>query len=227
MGANLLVANASALIEGTLLTLALVCAALPLAALLAVPLTIGLGSRSRMIRWPIHAYLAFFRGSPLIAQLFLVYYGAGQFRPTLESLGIWWVFRDAFPCAVLTFALNSAAYTTVLVRGAIDAVPKGQIEAARALGLPSGRIARHVVVPQAARLAFPGYGNEVVLMIKASALATVITLFDLMGTLRLVYSKTFDLTIFVWGALIYILLIGTFRTVAHLVERRLFCWPKV
>ena len=216
--------NASRLFEGFQVTLALVGCSLLIAAMIAVPLAAVLRSPNVTARTAANGYSAFFRGSPLIAQLFLVYYGSGQFRPFLESIGLWWFFRDAFLCAVLTFSLNSAAYTAELLRGAIDAVPKGQWEAARALGLSRNQLFFRIILPQAFRTALPAYGNEVILLVKASALALVVTVYDLMGTVRLIYSRTFDLSIFLWAALVYIVLVELLQILFRTVEKRAFRW---
>jgi polar amino acid transport system permease protein len=90
------------------------------------------------------AYITFFRGTPLLCQLYLIYYGAGEFRPFLQSVGLWWFFREAFYCCILAFTMNTAAYQAEIMRGALNSVPKGQIEAATALGLSRYRVAAHM-----------------------------------------------------------------------------------
>lgn len=224
MSFDIVAENAPRLLEGFQVTLALVGCSLLIAGLIAVPLAAVLRSRNPVTRIAANGYSAFFRGSPLIAQLFLVYYGSGQFRPFLESMGLWWFFRDAFLCAVLTFSLNSAAYTAEVLRGAIDAVPKGQWEAARALGLSRNQQLFRIILPQAFRTALPAYGNEVILLVKASALALVVTVYDLMGTVRLIYSRTFDLSIFLWAALVYIVLVELLQLLFRTIEKRSFRW---
>ncbi|MEO1200818.1 MAG: ABC transporter permease [Pseudomonadota bacterium] len=224
MNPEIVLDNAARLLEGVQVSLALVGCSLLIAALIAVPLAVLLRSPNGVLRTMANGYSAFFRGSPLIAQLFLIYYGSGQFRPALESIGVWWFFRDAFLCAVLTFSLNSAAYTAELLRGAIDAVPKGQWEAARALGLSRMHLFFKIILPQAFRTALPAYGNEVILLVKASALALVVTVYDLMGTVRLIYSRTFDLSIFFWAAIVYIVFVEVLRILFRTIETRAFRW---
>jgi polar amino acid transport system permease protein len=224
MNPDIIVENAVRLGQGFAVTLQLVGWSLFFAGLLAFPLAVALRSRRVWLRAPAQAYSTFFRGSPLIAQLFLIYYGSGQFNLGLQDMGLWWFFRDAFFCAVLAFSLNSAAYTAELIRGALDAVPRGQWEAAGALGLPHRTVLRRIILPQAARIALPAYGNEVILMVKASAIALIVTLYDLMGTAKLIYARTFDITIYFWAALAYIVIVALIRIGVGLIERRAFRW---
>lgn len=225
MNLALLSSNAAALLDGIKISISIVAASVFFAAILSIPLVLGLRSRSRIIVHVCGLYLTFFRGSPIIAQLFLVYYGSGQFRPELQSVGMWWFFRDAFLCSVLTFSLNSAAYTAALLNGAINAVPAGQWEAAQSLGLRRVTVFGKVVLPQLARIALPAYGNEIILLLKASAICTVVTIFDLMGTVRLIYSKTFDLSIYLSAALMYLAMVQMIRSTISALERHLFRWP--
>ncbi|OQM76742.1 ABC transporter permease [Manganibacter manganicus] len=224
MDTSLVVENAGRLYEGFKLTLALVGSAAACAAIITVPLVLGLRSNSRIPRAFSRTYVTFFRGSPLLAQLFLLYYGSGQLRPLLEDLGVWWLFRDAFFCSVLAFALNSAAYVAALVNGAIDGLPEGQWEAATALGLGWVATLRKVIMPQAIRLALPGYGNEIILLIKASSITMAVTLYELLGVVKVIYSRTFDITIYIWAALIYICIVSIVRLAFKLLEQSFFRW---
>lgn len=167
------------------------------------------------------AYTTFFRGTPLLCQLFLVYYGAGQFRPFLESVGLWGFFRDAFNCAAFTFTINTAAYQAEIFRGAIQSVHRGQWEAARALGMRWSQILRTIVFPQAAIVALRPLGNELVIMVKSSAVASLVTIFDLMGTTRLAFARSFDLSVYLFAALLYLVVVEAIRRVWDLAEQRL------
>ncbi len=188
--------------------------------LLAMPLCRARMSRNPLLAWPALAYVSVFRGTPLLCQLYLVYYGAGEIRPALQAAGLWTVFRDAFFCCVVTFALNTAAYQSEIFRGALLSVPKGQAQAAAALGLSRWQAARHVVLPQAFLVALRPLGNELISMIKASALAAVVTLLDLMGQTRLVFARTFDFSIYLYAALIYLALTEAIRRIWLVLERR-------
>lgn len=167
------------------------------------------------------AYTTFFRGTPLLGQLFLVYYGLGAFRPFWQDVGLWWFFREPFYCALLTFTINTAAYQAEIFRGAIAALPRGQIEAAKALGLTRFQLLHQVVLPQAMIIALRPLGNELITLIKSSAVASLVTLFDLMGATKLAFARSFDLSIYLVAAVIYLALVETIRRVLMRLETHL------
>lgn len=209
------------LLEGLWVTVQLVTISIAIGGLMAFPVALSRISRLRLLRWLSFGYVYFFRGTPLLAQVFLVYYGAGQFRAELESAGLWWFFRDAFYCAAFTFTLNTSAYQAEILRGAILAVPRGQTEAARSLGLRMPVIYLKVILPQAYIIALRPLGNEVVLMIKGSAIASVITVFDLMGVTRLAFARSFDFQVYLWAAVLYLIMVETLRRIWNRLELRL------
>lgn len=209
------------MLAGLVVTLELVSIAIVLGALLAVPIALGRMSKNKLLSRLAFAYVYAVRGTPLLAQTFLVYYGAGQFRPELQAVGLWWLFKDAFFCCVLTFTLNTAAYQAEIYRGAILAVPRGQSEAAMSLGLTPRSIFRMVVAPQAMLLALRPLGNEIILMIKGSSVAAIVTVFDLMGVTRLAYSRTFDFQVYLWAAVLYLVMVEIIRRVWDHLEHRL------
>jgi polar amino acid transport system permease protein len=209
------------LLEGLLVTLQLVSVSIALGFLIAIPITAARLSSNRVLRGLSFGYVYFFRGTPLLAQLFLIYYGAGQFRPALEAVGLWGFFRDAFNCAVFAFAINTAAYQAEIYRGAIRSVPSGQWEAAQALGMHRLPLLWTIVLPQAATVALRPLGNELILMIKASAVASIVTVLDLMGETRRAFSRSFDMTIYLYAAVLYLLMVETIRRLWNKLERRL------
>lgn len=209
------------IVFGFLTTLQLVALSAVLGAALSIPIAAGRLSHGRVSSAPAYAYSYFFRGTPLLAQIFLIYYGAGQFAPQLKAAGLWWVFKDAFNCAVLAFGLNSAAYQAEILSGAIRNVSIGQIEAARALGLHEWATLRKIVIPQALISALRPYGNEVVLLMKASAIASIVTVLDLMGQTRFVFSKTFDLSVYFWAAVFYLVAVQVLSHGVNAAERRI------
>lgn len=209
------------LLSGLRITAEVVLLSCSIGFLLAYPLARARMARNFFVAKAALAYITFFRGTPLLCQLYLVYYGAGEIRPSLTSIGLWWFFRDAFYCCIFAFSLNTAAYQAEIMRGALQAVPKGQREAARALGLSPYRVARHVVLPQAMLVALRPFGNELIGMIKASALAAIVTLLDLMGQTRFVFARTFDFSIYLYAALIYLAITETIRRVWNALERLL------
>lgn len=172
-------------------------------------------------RMLLRAYISFVRGTPLLAQLFLVFYGSGQFRAELTGLGLWSFFRDPFNCAVLVFVINSCAYQTEILRGGIEAVPPGEIEAARAIGMTRARVLARVIFPHAYRIAWPALGNEVILLMKASALASIVTVFDLMGRTRQIFSRSFEFSVYFEAAALYLMITVIFVFLWRQTERRL------
>ena len=209
------------LFRGLGVTLQLIVLSLLVGAIFSVPVAAGRMSRRRLFSLPAYLYVYFFRGTPLIAQTFLVYYGAGAFREELTGIHLWWFFRDAFNCAIFVFSLNTAAYQAEILRGAIQNVPAGQFEAGRALGLPRVMIFLKIIAPQMLILALRPYGNEIILMIKGSAIASIVTVFDLMGETRRLFSRTFDYNTYILAALMYLFFVELLRRCWEALERRL------
>ena len=218
---DLLKENGWRLVAGLKITLQVMAISCSIGFVLAYPLCKARMSRIWIVSNATLCFVTFFRGTPLLCQLYLVYYGAGEIRPFLTDYGVWWFFRDAFFCCIFAFTLNTAAYQAEIMRGALAAVPKGQTDAAKALGLSRYRIARHVVWPQAMLVALRPLGNEFILMLKASALAAVITVLDLMGQTRFVFARTFDFSIYLYASLIYLVMAETIRRICDGVERAL------
>ncbi len=208
-------------LSGLATTLTLVVISVCLGAVLSLPIAMGRMSRNPVLRQLAFAYVYFFRGTPLIAQLFLIYYGFGTFHKQLEAVGLWIFFRDAWNCALFTFTLNTAAYQAEILRGAIESVPRGQLEAAAALGLKTFQTFRKVVLPQALIVALRPYGNEVILMVKGSAIVAIVTVLDLMGQTRYAFSRTFDFQSYIWAAIFYLVVVELLRNVLAWIEVRI------
>ncbi len=207
------------LIEGLWMTIEVVTLSVTLGFLLAFPICKARMSRNVVLSGAALSYITIFRGTPLLCQLYLTYYGAGEIRPFLTDIGLWWLFRQAFVCCIFAFTLNTAAYQAEIMRGAIASVPKGQSDAAAALGLSKFQTARLVVWPQAFVVALRPFGNELIGMIKASALAAIVTLLDLMGQTRFIFARTFDFLIYVYAAIIYLVIVEIIRRVWAMIER--------
>ena len=204
--------------DGLVVTLTLVSLSIVIGAIVSVPVAIGRMSKNPLISRIAFAYVYIFRGTPLIAQLFLIYYGLGSFRDQLEAVGLWWFFRDAWNCALFAFTLNTAAYQAEILRGAIESVPRGQWEGAAALGLNRIQTLWKIILPQALIVALRPYGNEIILMLKGSAIVALVTVFDLMGETRRAFSRTYDFQMYIWAAVFYFVMVETLRNVWNWLE---------
>ncbi len=201
---------------GTWLTVQLVVIAAICGFLIAVPVALGRLSKNPLVRGLTTAYSLFFRGTPLLVQIFLVYFGLGQFGFVRDSV-LWPLLREAYVCALITFSLNTAAYSGEILRGGIIAVPPGEVEAAKAAGMSSFQTYRLVILPRALAIALPAYSNEVIILMKGTALASTITLLELMGSAQYVASSTYQpILVFGVAGVIYYLL--------TLIISRLFAW---
>jgi octopine/nopaline transport system permease protein len=166
-------------------------------------------------------YVFVFRGTPLLVQIFLIYYGLGQFAEVRDSFA-WPFLRQPYWCAMLALTLNTAAYGSEIIRAGILSVPFGQTEAARACGMSRGLVFRRIVVPQGLRVALPAYGNEIILMTRATALASVITLMEVTGIASKIISETFRaVEVFVCAGAIYLVINFAISRAIALLERRL------
>jgi octopine/nopaline transport system permease protein len=152
------------------------------------------------------AYIFVFRGSPLLVQMFLIYYGLGQFAFVRDSL-FWPILREPFACAVISLALCTAGYTAEIFRGGLIAVPAQQMEAARACGMSGWLMLRRIVAPIALRAALPAYSTELVLMMKSTSLASLVTVWEVTGvSQRIIHSTYRTFEVFFCAALIYLVL---------------------
>jgi octopine/nopaline transport system permease protein len=164
-------------------------------------------------------YTTFFRGTPLLVQVFMIYYGLGQVW-VIRHTFLWAAFKEPFFCAILALALNTSAYTANIIKGAIQSVPKGEIEAGAAFGLNRAKLYRYIILPYALRLFLPAYGSEVIIIMKATSLAATITLLDLTSLAKLIMSRTFrPFESFIITASIYIAITFVLTRILKLIER--------
>jgi octopine/nopaline transport system permease protein len=206
---------------GLLLTLLLTIAPLIAGFLLSLPLALARASDARLRSLPVFAYTYMFRGTPLLVQLFIVYYGLAQL-PLIRHGALWPVFRDPFWCAFIAFTLNSAAHTTEIFAGGFRAVPKGQIEAGQALGFSQLQTLYLIRFPLAFRIVLPAYTNEVIGMLKASSLGSTVTLLEVTGLSRQLVAATFaPYEVFVVAGLIYLAVTLVITALARSLERYL------
>ncbi|MGM0984230.1 MAG: ABC transporter permease [Pseudomonadota bacterium] len=212
--------------EGLVTTVQLVFLSLIIGLVMAVPLAIGRGSKHRWISLPIFLYCYVFRGTPLLVQLYLIYYGV-VFVDGIQETWLWVILEKPFVPALIAFTLNTAAYTTEIFRGAIKSTARGEIEAARAYGMSRGLMLRRIVLPSAFRRALPAYGNEVIFMLHASAIASVVTIMDLTGAARFVYARYYaPFEAFLFVAAIYLCLTFAILYLFRYLERRLLAHLK-
>lgn len=194
----------------------------------AIGFNLGLGlalmrmSHSRWLAGFAKGYSILFRGTPLLVQIFLIYYGFGQFKFIQGSPTLWWLFSEGSRCAVLALALNTAAYTSEILRGGLMSVPAGVVEAAKACGMSQFLAFRRIIFPLAIRQALPAYGNELVLVVKGTSLASTITVLELTGHAKRLMSQTYAIfEVFAIAGAVYLALNLTLTLLVRLLERRL------
>jgi octopine/nopaline transport system permease protein len=203
------------------LTLLLWALAISIGGLLALGLTWMRVSGRPALERIARAYIFVFRGSPLLVQMFLIYYGLGQFAFIRGSI-LWPLLRDPFSCAVISLALCTAGYTAEIFRGGLQAVPALQIEAARACGMSGFLILRRIIAPLALRAALPAYSTELILMMKSTSLASLVTVWEVTGIAqRIIHSTYRTFEVFFCAALIYLVLNFIIVRALGLVEYRL------
>jgi arginine/ornithine transport system permease protein len=193
--------------------------------LLSIPLAVARASRRRWIAAPIAAFTFVMRGTPLLVQVYLIYYGVAQLdwvQARWDARWPWMWFKEPVFCTLVAFVLNTTAYTIELVAGAIRETPAGEIEAAQAFGMRHATLTRRIVLPSALRRALPAYGNEAILMLHATSVASVVPgIVDITGAANSVYAATYlPFEAYIAAAAVYLVL--TFLLVATLrgVERR-------
>ena len=207
-------------------TLWLVGLSLAIGLTIAIPCGVLLAARCSIIwKLPVLAFSYIFRGTPMLVQLYVFYYGIGLVIgriPGVRELALWPLMRQAWPWVMLSFILNTAAYTAEIVRGAIETTPRGEIEAAKSLGMSHNQIRTRIILPGALRRALPAYGNEIIFMLHGSAIASTATLLDITGVANTLFTKTYEpFQPFLIAAGIYLAItlciVGCFR----LIEKRL------
>ena len=204
MNFELMIETFPKLLSGLNLTIQLVTISLFLGFCLAIGLALLRLSNNTFLSFFAKTYVFYFRGTPLLVQIFLIYYGIAQFESFRESFA-WLFFKEAYWCGILALTLNTCAYSSEIIRGGIQSVPFGQIESARSVGMSRFLLYRRIILPIAFRQALPAYGNEIILMVKATSLVSTITLMEVTGIARLIIAKTFSpVEVFIVAGLIYL-----------------------
>jgi len=203
-------------------TLTLVGASLLLGFVLAILIALARLSSNRVLSSGAYAFVYIFRSTPLLVQIFLIFYGSGQYRSFFEGIGLWTLFREPWFCAILALSLNTGAYTSEIIRGGIQSVNVGLIEAGLASAMSRWLLYRRVIFPLAMRQALPAYGNEVILMVKASSLASTITLLEITGISKKIIAESWSpVEIFLIAGAIYLSINFVVTRLISIAERRL------
>lgn len=213
------------LLKGLQTSLTLTLASLLLALVLALVFTVILALKVPVLSLLTRAYITLFTGTPLLVQIFLIYYGPGQFSTIQTIPWLWALLSQPWLCALLALSLNSAAYTALLFHGAVRAIPAGQWQACAALGM-SRKDQLRILLPYAFKRALSSYSNEVVLVFKSTSLAYTITLMEVMGHGQMLYGRTYDVTVFAAAGVVYLCVNGLLTLLMRLIERRALAFER-
>ena len=212
--------------QGIPTSLALTVGALVIAFIMAVFFTFLLSLNNRVLKSAVKIFVILFTGTPLLVQFFLIYSGPGQFNWIVNSPA-WELLSNAWFCAMLALALNSAAYSTQLFHGAVKAISKGQWESCAALGLSRFQTLK-ILFTYALRRALPSYSNEIILVFKGTSLASTITILDIMGYARQLYGTEYDaLTIYSIAGLIYLIITGIATLLLRKLETKVLSFERL
>ena len=220
MDIELMISSFPKLLNATLITLKL------LSVSLIVGLFIGLGfailrmNKNKLINKFAYGYSYIFRGTPLLVQIFIIYFGLGQIE-YLRTTFLWVVLKEPYWCAIIAFSLNTGAYTSEILRSAFQTIKPGYLEAGRSLGIPSKIIFTKIQIPIAIKQSLPAYGNEIILMLKGTSLASTVTLMDLTGVAKYIISTTFKpVEVFIVAGGIYLFMTFIIHNVIKYLEKK-------
>lgn len=213
------------IIQGLPTSLTLTVVSLLVALVLALLFTIVLTLRPIVLTQLVQGYITLFTGTPLLVQIFLIYYGPGQFDWIKQTPWLWNMLSQPWLCAMVALALNSAAYTTQLFYGAVKAIPSGQWQSCEALGMSRSQTLR-ILLPFAFKRALSSYSNEVVLIFKSTSLAYTITLMEVMGYSQQMYGRTYDVMVFGAAGVIYLCVNGLLTLIMRMVERHALAFER-
>tara|TARA_Y100000816_G_scaffold108158_1_gene75440 strand:+ start:69 stop:740 length:672 start_codon:yes stop_codon:yes gene_type:complete len=169
-----------------------------------------------------YGYSYVFRGTPLLVQIFIIYFGLGQIE-YLRSTVLWIILKEPYWCAIIAFALNTGAYTSEILRSAFQTIKPGTIEAGKSLGISNKVIFYKIQIPIAIRQSLPAYGNEIILMMKGTSLASTVTLMDLTGVAKYIISTTFKpIEVFIVAGGIYLFMTFIIHNFIKFLEKRYY-----
>ncbi len=207
--------------EGVLLTIQLLSLSLVIGFVFSLLVALAKSSSFFPFQVPARAFIYFFRGTPLLVQIYIIYYGLGQFKWVRETAWLWNYLAEPFYCALIALTLNNIGYTAEIIHHALVTTDKGEVEAARAFGMTKTQSLSHIIIPSALRRSIPAYANEVIFMLHATSLVSVITLLDITGVARNLYSRHYaPFEAFIVAALYYLVLSGIISLVFNRVEKR-------
>lgn len=207
-------------IDGFFVSIELLVMATAAGFVLAVGFAVARISGRRLLSIPAFIYCYVFRGTPLLVQLWVFYFGFGALGA--DGLGpLWPLFKDAYWVGLIVLTINTSAYAAEIFRGGMVNIQRGQIEAGIASGMDWWTRLRRIVLPQALTISWPAYSNEVILLLKGSALVSTITVLDLMGQTRTIFSRSYNLEIFLYAIVLYLVLSGTLTLLLRVIEARM------
>ena len=206
------------ILGGFRLTVSLVILSLSMGFVLAVIAALLRRSKISALVTPIKIFVFVLRGTPLLVQIFLIYYGLGQFEFVRQSI-FWGILKSPVWCAIIALTLNTTAYGSEIIRGGLESVPWGEVEAARSVGMSGFLLFRRIIFPIAIRQALPAYGNEVILMVKATSLASTITIMEMTGIANAIMAENYrPMEAFIVAGSFYLILNFIMTRIIQLIE---------
>ena len=220
MDLELMINSFPKLLNATLITLKLLSLSLILGLFIGLGFAILRMNNNKLINKFAYGYSYIFRGTPLLVQIFIIYFGLGQIE-YLRTTFLWVVLKEPYWCAIIAFSLNTGAYTSEILRSAFQTIKPGYLEAGRSLGIPSKIIFTKIQIPIAIKQSLPAYGNEIILMLKGTSLASTVTLMDLTGVAKYIISTTFKpVEVFIVAGGIYLFMTFIIHNVIKYLEKK-------
>ncbi len=220
MDFELMINSFPKLLNATLITLKLLSVSLILGLFIGLGFAILRMNNNNLINKFAYGYSYIFRGTPLLVQIFIIYFGLGQIE-YLRTTFLWAVLKEPYWCAIIAFSLNTGAYTSEILRSAFQTIKPGYLEAGRSLGIPSKIIFTKIQIPIAIKQSLPAYGNEIILMLKGTSLASTVTLMDLTGVAKYIISTTFKpVEVFIVAGGIYLFMTFIIHNVIKYLEKK-------
>ena len=220
MDLELMINSFPKLLNATLITLKLLSLSLFFGIFIGLLFAVLRMSRNLLLNKFAYGYSYLFRGTPLLVQIFIIYFGFGQLEFIRNSF-LWIILKEPYWCAIIAFALNTGAYTSEILRSAFQTIKKGYIEAGKSLGISSKIIFYKIQIPIAIRQSLPAYGNEIILMLKGTSLASTVTLMDLTGVAKYIISTTFKpIEVFIVAGSIYLFMTFVIHNLIKFLERK-------